>query len=191
MDEHSLFVADKNKILEYDIAKLLAGEEGYTKQLTYNELFKSEDKTVDDLIVVKDNAYFRFRMSPDSRLNIISPDINSYLTYNALPILNNSDEGTGNDHIVWRYMTRVCISPNKKYIAQTTYIGAVLDILEIAADKIQHVSTRYIIEPIYEQVDRNNITITDNTTIGFDALCCTNEYIYGLINGNMGKDLRK
>lgn len=190
LDEHSLFVADKNKILEYDIAKLLAGEEGYTKQLTYNELFKSEDKTVDDLIVVKDNAYFRFRMSPDSRLNIISPDINSYLTYNALPILNNSDEGTGNDHIVWRYMTRVCISPNKKYIAQTTYIGAVLDILEIAADKIQHVSTRYIIEPIYEQVDRNNIAITDNTTIGFDALYCTNEYIYGLINGNMGKDLR-
>lgn len=189
LDKHSVFVADKNKIIEYDIADLLAGNKQYTEQSMNNEVFKLNGNLPNN-IYVKDGAYYCFCMSPDSRLKIISSDIDSCLTYNILPILNNSDEGIADNHIVWRYMPHTCISPNKRYIAQTTYIGAVLDILEITNDKIQHVSTQYIIEPVYEKFDHNNITIVDDTVIGFDAVCCTNEYIYGLINGNMGKSLR-
>ena len=190
VDGHAVFVADKNKIVGYDLSKLLAGKGQYISQLSYSELFKSQEYTFQDVIVC-DSTYFCFRISPESRMTVVSPAANLLVTYNTLPALDISDKTTVDDYIVWRYMTRSCLSPDRRHLAQSTYIGAVIDLLEITSDNdIRSIATRYILPPKYQKIDSNNIMIADDTFIGFDVMCCTNEYVYGLINGNTGKDLR-
>lgn len=188
LDGQSVFVADKNKIIQYDLPKILSGKDQSIHQIAYSELFGSQH--VFHNILVRGGAYFCFRMTPDSRLTILSLNSNVATKYDTMPALVDSDKVSEDNHIIWRYMSRNCVSPDGQFIAQSTYIGAVLDILKLASEKVQPVSTQYIIQPVYKKIDNNNLTITEKTVIGFDAICCTNEYVFGLINGNEGKDLR-
>ena len=90
---------------------------------------------------------------------------------------------------VHTYNSDMLVSPNKSRWVQTSYIGGILEIFEYDGGKIKNIGTNPIYKPVY-MGEKQDVSWEDKTIIGFDDMVVTDRYIYTLLNGAMGKQLK-
>lgn len=186
----TILINDMNKIIEYDLNKIIKGEKQYTNVIDINEKLNINSAQISRIVKLQDRYYY-FDGSNGQRLKIFSPQSEYPIEYNSYPQTIQATESSTDNYLVWNYMPRISVSPNQMHIAQTTYIGGVLDILQRAPDAIKHVTTTFIYPPVYNKIDEHNISWTRESTLGFDAISSSDEAIYTLLNGNLGAELQQ
>lgn len=67
-----------------------------------------------------------------------------------------------------------------------------MDLFKIEKNKMIPIKTRLIYYPYYKVIDDQNAQITwdDATKIGFECIYTSNSYIYSLLNGIIGHELK-
>ena len=177
------------KITEYDVRAFLADSADYIK--VYPVPSKAYHTS---------NFYHNaLRIGTDKYLLVESFDLNRFVmidgrtcrTYTAYPEVTG--EGTEKDAAIFRYASKMAIKGDYSRIAFGTYIGGVLEILQIDdRSGISPVKTVGVYEPVYAKVKNSPDAITwgDETTIGFEAMDATDKYLYTLLNGASGKELK-
>lgn len=98
------------------------------------------------------------------------------------------------DAAVLNYGETIAFNSDRTLFAKGSYIGGILEIFGIDGKDIVPKSTTYIYEPVYDVVRRHrhdaHVTWGEETTIGFEAVDCSDDYIYTLLNGRKGSELK-
>ena len=181
LDGEKVIIADIDKVVEYDLSRL--NDQDFISQRTY----ASMDGIRPQSIIKKEDVMLGL-WDKDARFSLLSSGA-APASYGYFPPFGDA-HGPEYVSVIWKYMPKTCVSPDKKHLAQGTYIGAVLDILTLS-EGIAPVTTRYIYEPVYDIVDAYNITMNAGTRIGFDAIDATDGFIYTLLNVVYGEELQR
>lgn len=174
----------KRQIIEYNLKAILNNEETFCK--TYDLSYTTYPL---EIIKYSNENYLFCDPGTDIRYAIYDQkEIKD--SCSAYPRLENSDEYTP---AIMGYASIRRFSPDFTKFVHATYIGAVMDFFTIKNDKIIPQNTCRLYYPKYKIVDkkRHDITWDESTKIGFECLYTTNSYIYSLLNGILGADLKK
>ena len=171
---------NQNKIVVYELDRILSD-----KLDPYREIQIVEVPNFVKKAVLYDNGYIIKGNDDRMRYGIWIPEQGLLKNiYTEYPKLSTNAE------INWSltdYASRLRLSPDCRKLVSGSYIGCVLEILDIQDDGCFGISaTRYFYEPIWKiaagAVPKWAVP-TDETIIGFQDISLTQNYIYGLVWG--------
>lgn len=172
----------KSKVVEYDLKEITTGG----KETYFSEYpIKKEDTFTTYLEVVPLSAgRYLYNGNTHKHLGIMGSD--SYVTCPVLPEITSEEER-------WAVMnySKMALSPDRKHLVQATYIGGVVRGFDISNDKVKERFLHLYFKPRYELVDGAKPTCIkwcDESRMGFESVCATNECIYLLLNGKEARE---
>lgn len=172
----------KSKVVGYDLKEITTGE----KEPYFSEYpIKKEDTFTTYLEVVPLSAgRYLYNGNTHKHLGIMGCD--SYVTCPVLPEITSEEER-------WAVMnySKLALSPDRKHLVQATYIGGVVRGFDISNDKVKEKFLNLYFAPRYELVDGAKPTCIkwcDESRMGFESICATNDYIYLLLNGKCARE---
>lgn len=180
----SLFFWDmyKSKVIGYDLKEIFAGrQEKYFSEYP----IKKDDTFTSYLEVVPlSSGRYLYNGNNDKHLGIIGSD--SYVSCPVLPGISSQEE-------IWSVMnySKTALSPDQKHFVQATYIGGVVRGFEINGNKVKEKFLNLYFAPQYKLVDGVKpawIKWCDESRMGFENVCVTNDYIYLLLLGKYAKE---
>ena len=177
------------KIIEYDVLAYLSDSTSYIKEYPLPAEVYQKSSFYHNAVRTKSGKYLLIESFDENRL--VTVNGKTYNVYKTYP--NISGEGTEKDAAIFRYASKMAIKGDYSRIAFGTYIGGVLDILQIDDTLgISPVKTLGIYKPVYAKVKNSPDAITwgDETPIGFEAMDASDRYLYTLLNGTLGKNLK-
>ena len=177
------------KIIEYDVLAFLSDSTSYIKEYPLPAEVYQKSSFYHNAVRTKSGKYLLIESFDENRL--VTVNGKTYNVYKTYP--NISGEGTEKDATIFRYSSKMAIKGDYSRIAFGTYIGGVLDILQIDDTLgISPVKTLGIYKPVYAKVKNSPDAITwgDETPIGFEAMDASDRYLYTLLNGTLGKNLK-
>lgn len=182
-------VYNTNKIVEYDLHDL---EHLAT---SFREIRLPSLPTVSQAVPYLPNRYLLLSFEAQKRIGIYDAISDSVIfTYNRFPqLFETVSQNNELESAVFSYGSRLYVKPDLTQFAQTTYIGAVLEIFDLTADSVATSSVTGIYPPRYTELSENPLHITwgANTIIGFESVATTDRYLYTLLNGTLGSELQK
>lgn len=172
----------KSKVVGYDLKEITTGgKEPYFSEYP----IKKEDTFTTYLEVMPlSNGRYLYNGNTHKHLGIIGSD--SYVSCPVLPGIISQEE-------VWSVMnySKMALSPDRKHFVQATYIGGVVRGFEISDNKVKEKFLNLYFAPRYELVDGAKpawIKWCDESRMGFESVCATNDYIYLLLNGKEARE---
>lgn len=173
------------RIVEYDIAAILNDSPDYFSEIQIQDVreggFSANARRLDE------ERIFWMGMSPEKRFAIT--DGEQQFIYSDYPVIS---EDAIWDFAISIYGETITFNENLDRFAKGTYIGAVLEIFRIDGTRIIPEEIKYIYKPLPLQTGKikKDITWGDETTIGFEAMDGTDRYIYTVLNGRKGAELK-
>lgn len=182
-----VYSIEKKKILEYNLKKILNNETPFceeqsiklsTPQYPYNIIKYTPDK----YLCLHNSTQQRFTIQDNEHEKY------SYSNYPEIEENNNIDFTIS----VLNYANSFRFSPDYTKFLEASYIGAILDLFKVTDNEIKTINTCRIYYPLYKIVDKETAQITwdDQTRIGFECIYTTNNFIYTLLNGIQGRELK-
>lgn len=179
-------VFNNHKVITYNIPDLADQKQKYFEEkiLPFNVNFP-----INRTIEYTPDVYLHVGFTSKMRICITSQDSIFTRYYHWLPVLNTND--TDIPIAVMSYNDHVNLKPDKTKFIQATYIGAVFEIFSIDQKTIKPICNRKIFKPVYKIVnaDLHAVSWYEDTTIGFDNISVTDNFIYTLLSGKKGEDL--
>lgn len=172
----------KSKVVGYDLKEIIADrqETGFSEYP-----IKKEDAFTSYLEVVPlSSGRYLYNGNNNKHLGIMGSD--SYVSCPVLPEITLQEE-------LWSVMnySKMALSPDQKHFVQATYIGGVVRGFEISGNKVKEKFLNLYFAPRYELVDGAKpawIKWCDESRMGFESVCATNDYIYLLLNGKCARE---
>jgi len=171
--------------VEYDLKKILKGENDYCRKIKKD--IASLNAPVSNVRKIKDRFLYE-GFTTDMRFALSNTD-GSYLKYNEYPPILGTSASAKETAAVMSYASKVYVHPQGERWLQVNYIGATMEIFKEENEKITPVKQLFIYPSIYEG-NHSQVTWGNNSIIGFDDVTVTPNYIYALLNGAKGKDLK-
>ena len=177
------------KIIEYDVPAYLSDSASYIREYPLPSEAYQTSSFYKNALRIGEKKYLCIESFDENRF--VTVDEKDCKTYTEYP--NITDEGAEKDASVFRYASKMAINSDCSRIAFGTYIGGVLDILQLNDSlAISPVKTVGIYKPIYVKVKNSPDAITwgDDTPIGFEAMDASDKHLYTLLNGTLGRNLK-
>lgn len=168
--------------IEYNIREFLNKKTDYCSKTNCSKLVSHSAKNARKL----GNGYLFEGFTSDMRFMVADNSI-KVICKDYPPML--PEEKKEDVAAVHTYNSDMLVSPNKSRWVQTSYIGGILEIFEYDGGKIKNIGTNPIYKPVY-MGEKQDVSWEDKTIIGFDDMVVTDKYIYTLLNGAMGKQLK-
>ncbi|WP_455673274.1 BF3164 family lipoprotein [Phocaeicola sp.] len=179
-------VYSRPAIVEYDLYKFLQHETDYCEKITLPDNCDSIPvhgvrKLNGDLLLEGFTDKMRF--------SIVKKD-GSVLSYNQYPLIGGGDVSEEETAAVLSYACKIAVRPGGEYWAQGTYIGGTLEIFKRNNDQITSEYQTFIFPSEYDGMG-SQVSWNEKTHIGFDDMVATSDYIYTLLNGTLGANLKQ
>lgn len=172
----------KPYVSEYDVRGFLGKRHDYCSKTNCSALLTSPVHDVKKM----GSKYLLVGFAKGMRFTVADEESRSVYTEYPQILPESNDEEIAP---VLLYASREAVSPDGSRWVQATYIGAVLEIFEYKDNDIRSVRINPIYRPVYEGHGME-VSWGDETTIGFDDVVVTDKYIYTLLNGTFGKNLK-
>lgn len=176
----------KRHIIEYDIQKILHNVSPF-----YSEHpIEASTTYPQEIIKLDSNNYLCCHRLPQLRYSIQEGNEEKF-QYINYPQIEERNIPTFTAAIL-NYAGQYRLSPDHTKFLEVSYIGAIMDLFKIEKNKMIPIKTRLIYYPYYKVIDDQNAQITwdDATKIGFECIYTSNSYIYSLLNGIIGHELK-
>lgn len=145
------------KIIEYDVLAYLSDSTSYIKEYPLPSEVYQKSSFYHNAVRTKSGKYLLIESFDENRL--VTVNGKTYNVYKTYPDI--SGEGTEKDAAIFRYASKMTIKGDYSRIAFGTYIGGVLDILQIDDTLgISTVKTLGIYKPVYAKVKNSPDAIT-------------------------------
>jgi hypothetical protein len=178
------FEANLGKIVRYDLAKVLSGDEEFYSEIKLNprDMFGEKPNFVNDVRPFNDTYIIKSK-TDQMRFGILGYGGKAKTMYKRfLPLVKNKEENWA----LFSYSTKWAIRPDQAKMVYATYIGGVMEIFNIDEERFALDTACYFYEPIYaplEDAVPKWVATRDETIVGFEWLDATNDYIYALVVG--------
>lgn len=188
----STFSVENNKIVVYSTPKI--AEYDPFKYLNAEKDFCFSHKVSDKLFSLPvhcvrkfNDSYFLEGSTDQMRFALFDKDSSLYV-YKEYPqiIANASSEKIAQ---VMSYASKIAFSPDKRYWIQGSYIGGTLEIFQRENNEIASIKQIFIYPPVFEDMGAM-VSWGNDTTIGVDDMYATSNYIYIVLNGTQGANLK-
>lgn len=188
----STFIVENNKIVVYSTPRIM--EYDPVKYINNKKDFYLSNKVNDRLLSLPvqcvrklNDSYFLEGFTENMRFAIFDKD-SSLIIYKEYPsiIENASPEKVAQ---VMSYASKIAFRPDKKYWIQGSYIGGTLEIFQKKNNEIASVKQIFIYPPVFTDMG-TGVTWGNETTIGVDDMYATLNYIYIVLNGTKGANLK-
>ncbi|MDR1273830.1 MAG: 6-bladed beta-propeller [Odoribacteraceae bacterium] len=179
-----VFEANLNKIIRYDLGKVLSGAGDFYSEIRLNprEMFGEKPNFISDARPYKE-AYMIRSKTDQMRFGILGHDGKAKTMYTRfLPLVEDKEENWA----LFSYSTQWAIKPDQTKMVYATYIGGVMEIFNINEERFALDTACYFYEPIYspsEGVVPKWLVTRDETIVGFERVDATDDYIYALVVG--------
>lgn len=181
-------VYSKPYLIEYDINKFMNGEREFCMRTDCSS-FCANFPVMNACRIDEDILLAGF--TKDMRYVVIQNDSLADLYKNYPSIINtaNSEELIP---AIFSYSPCMGVDPDGKSWVQGTYIGGALERFSISEGVIRSDFQSFIYPPSYEKIAGSGVNVSwgDETTIGFEDIVITSGYIYTLLNGTKGRNLK-
>lgn len=177
----------KRSIIEYDLAKILNNEHPF---FTECSVHLPQSLYPQEIIKFDSEKYLCCHRTPELRYTIQEQDQEKF-SYTIYPQLEDKNDKHFAAAIL-NYAGLYRFSPDYSKFLEASYIGAIMDLFEISDNEMKPIQTCRIFYPQYKILDAENAQITwdEKTRIGFECIYATNNYIYSLLNGILGSELK-
>lgn len=168
-----------NKIVRYDLKKMLCGSKSYFSEFYLDRELVSTSLL--DVIALK-NGYL-FNGNDDKHIGIYGTA--SYVDAPILPDIPSHEIGRAimnKSH--WE------MAPDEKRMVRVTSIGGIVQCYTVEKNTVEECWSKFFFRPIYKLVEGVKpawIAWSEESQMGFDNLYVTNQYIYLLLNGKYAK----
>lgn len=174
------FDQQQKKLLTFDIAKILKDETPY-----YQEIAVSQPPNVITRMLPRgDGQYVVKGLTAPMRWGVWNPATGQFSgIYTDFPHIG---EDTETDWSLGEYAAVVHLSPDGKKLVAGTYIGAMLEVFNVADSGFIPTATRYFLAPVYRCLENATpkwAVPTDETIIGFDNIFVTDRAIFAIVWG--------
>lgn len=185
-ERKTLSFFQRTRITKYDIDFLLKDSLHHYREITVTDV-RDQGGFSGNARLLDEDRILWVGMSQEKRFAVSSAQ--NYVVYDDYPAIS---ENRNLDCAISIYGETMTFSPKLNRFAKGTYIGGVLEIFQIDRTQIIPRKISYIYEPLPEKVkgSKKDVTWGDNTIIGFEAMDCTDNYIYALLNGTTGDKLK-
>lgn len=184
-DNRSIYIFDwrTSFSVKFMVDDVLAGN---NKVFVINPMdsLKGVDKQFGSIIRFNDRDYIASGYDGDMRLMWVKNNqkIDAYAQY---PSLDENEEYTWD---LWTSSSwsKIGVSPNHKYLVNTTRIGMLFEIFELNGEKIESKVLKAFYKPefgVAEGAQPACVTWCEKTIGGFYALYCTDKSFWGVIDG--------
>lgn len=172
----------KSKVIGYDLKEVMA--DGQEKRFSEYPIKKEDTFTSYLEVVPLSSGRYLYNGNSARHLGIMGTDL--YTSCPALPEVTSEEEA-------WAVMnfSRMALSPDQKHFVQATYIGGIVRGFEVGDDKVKEEFLHLYFAPRYELIDGVKpvgIKWCDDSRMGFEDVCATNDYIYLLLNGKSARE---
>lgn len=183
VENNKVVIYSTPKIVEYDPVKYIHGQKDFYLSNTLDEkLFSFPVQCVRKF----NDSYFIEGFTETMRFAIYDKD-KSLKLYKEYPsVIEESPEKVAQ---VMSYASKIAFRPDRKYWIQGSYIGGVLEIFHQNNNDITSVKQLFIYPPVYEDLGIG-VTWGNETIIGVDDMYATSNYIYVVLNGTQGANLK-
>lgn len=168
--------------VEYNVAEFMKKGTDYCRKTNCSSFVRNSIKNVRKFA----DGYLAEGFTEEMRFIVV--DKNTQTAYTDYPPMLPEDKKEDIARVL-TYASNVLVSPNSPRWVQTSYIGAVFEIFEYDGREIKCVGTNPIYEPVYTG-GKGDVSWNEETTIGFDDVVVTDGYIYTLLNGAKGSQLK-
>lgn len=182
-DKKTVYFFDEqtSSAVKIPIRDILAGKENPSPvPRTAPEGF--EDYRQSAAFYFADDRYLALGFEAKSRImNVEGGQITD--NYTAYPRVADNEEHCWS---IWNYVPRWGISPDRKHLVISTYIGCLFEVFSLENGKIRQKCLKAFYEPIYRVAPGavpEWVTGTEETIYGFYALYCTDKSFWGVIAG--------
>jgi len=166
-----------NKLLKYNIEKSLQ----QSKSVFSEQSFGRGGFNAFSAYSFND-TYLITSYSTNLRLGYIEGDSLKTLTSNYPKLVLDDDENRS----IWAYSVRMMMNPKRTKMVATTYIGAVLEILDISnLDNIVQTKLVPITAPVYSLAEGAKpawVTPSESTVFGFHDTYVSDNFIYTILD---------
>lgn len=173
-----------NKLVTYDVLKVLSGDKASTKVMSCSELFQNvemEGFALNATLALSNGNYLLFG---NGAKRIVVSDMNTTLSeYNSYPKTDPDDECNWS---IWGNMASFAISPDNKHFIITTRIGALCEIFEFDGERIKSKTVKGFYPPKYKIAKGavpKCVVFGDDAIEGFCTLLALNDRFYTNIGG--------
>ena len=179
-------VYSKPYLTEYDINKFMNGEREFCMRTDCSS-FGANFPVMNACRI--DEGILLAGFTKDMRYAVIQSDSLSDLYKNYPSIINtaNSEELIP---AVLSYSPCIGVDPTGKSWVQGTYIGGTLEGFNISEGVVKSDFQSFIYPSYYEAGAGINVSWGNETIIGFEDIVITSGYIYTLLNGTKGRNLK-
>ena len=172
-------------IYDFDFNLFIKGNESYCTKENCSKLLRFPIRNVRRI----DESFLLEGFTEKFRFGVRTTRYDSLIISNEYPTIK-SNANMEEIAAVYSYANKIALSPNGKSWVQSSYIGGMLSLFKLDNNSINNYSNVFLYPPIYEGKN-SDITWGNETIIGFDDIIATDHYIYALLNGNRGAELKK
>lgn len=177
-------VYDNGRMFYYDLNKMVSGKEDPMRM----EQLNLPPYPLQNAVPVKD-GYLYIGFTDKMRFFLRQKGQKDYFSQEYPTDLGINDNAIA--AAVATYAQKISLSPDKKHLAQGTYIGASLNLFQIKGGGLESPITIPIIPAEFSEVGGGAVSWNDNTIIGFDDLSASSTCIYTLLSKARGINLKK
>lgn len=188
----STFIVENNKIVVYSTPRIV--EYDPIKYINNEKDFYLSYRMSEQLFVLPvqcirkfNDSYFLEGFTENMRFAIFDKDSSLIIHKEYPPIIKN--ESPEKVAQVISYASKIAFRPDKEYWIQGSYIGGILEIFQRKNNEIASVKQIFIYPPVFTDIG-TGVTWGNETTIGVDDIYATSNYIYIVMNGTMGANLK-
>lgn len=135
------------------------------------------------ILLYSSSETYRFAIYDLQSTKIIS-------SYNIYPLIDENEQTVRS---IFNYAGQYAMTPYRDKIVIATYVGSILETLDINDDIITSSHCNYYFEPKYDYQKGTvppMVKPIDKTIIGFEDIFVSNEHIYGLVWNRSYKDIK-
>lgn len=145
-----------------------------------SEALFSDQSKITNNIIIKRHIYDSLRFS------LYDLKGQKYATYRSYPTV---DKNAKLNTYALSYASQFAIKPDQTKLCEVSYLGAILEIINIDAYGMQQDKILYISQPIFDVVNKGNwVSWNDDTNMGFLDIDVSENYIYALYVGGKGNE---
>jgi len=182
-------VYDRPYLKDYNVYKFMDGEKNFCVRVNYssfNEKYpiKNAFRMNGSVLLVGFTKNMRYAVVRDDSITDV---------YKDYPLIIDVEQRDELIPAIISYSPCFGVAPDGESWVQGTYIGGVLESFKISNGMISAESKSFIYPPYYEaNVSKAGVDVSwgNETTIGFEDIVITSDYIYTLLNGIKGENLK-
>lgn len=172
------------KLQRFSLRRLLSNKNAYLSTFDFKDFLSNEGKENTVINYILGLGINRYLLFGNNKNRIIFTDKEKITNvYTEYPSTDKDEEC---NWAIWGYSARYGISPDRKHVVTTTYVGTLLETFDVSSNKISSSITKGFIRPKYgiaKGAKPKWITPDYEHPEGFYSLYVDDDKIYGTIGG--------